>query len=921
MAYNQAAYQQFQDDWNKTLSWASQNKIPQSAILPVYQMDQQRLLNYGANGIMSQAERVRALQSSASGQAVTPLPQQDTYNLNPFHDISSLFHNAVTDLQNIFTGLSGVPSAIIDTIKNSIEHPSSVYGIVYNGQGSTVNMDWNDNLKNFADTVLSPHDIWSFVPGMTDIARLMQGKSGVKEMADNPITSLLDVMPLGSSASRLLSGTRFGSMVADAAGVTPEEISGISAGKAAMSPGTIAWKILKNRPTSYQGVRLAKTAKGEIIPVFKTLSVGDKWEAYKNAKGMGSEQAGITAAVFEKDKDLTDIVSQLTGPAVKAIGDLSSEDADTFQRIIQNDFRPMEDVIHDTTIPFAVRSAYETFQDYRHDYISLKIANGDMQLVKTFYNDDDHEELYSARPGSSGQRLVDLKDTADRLKNKAETLGRRANKLILKQQDQDVAVKATIEGVAALKAQVWDSIKASIPEMESDDPALEPLKYTLDRTERFQQTYSGITLTDLIGRQATLADAKVIRRLFMGGGILDMMTDAYESQNWNSFRDAAKYADNKIKGLKITGAKVPFAQIQGVIPALRKYGMDRIRTIDQLDKMMTGLDKNGKKITGGPYAYNRSQAVTDRAYVKASQEYAKYALEHPPDVWRNVILEQYSKGLLQNEEAAKAIDGHLKTLAKANKWSDTEVAKARMNPQHLAELIHLTVGASFSSAEIPGISEAITNQIRDDANKYVAELRSQGLEPAYLPTITHFDQRVGANAFNVFIGTTHIPTDDAVIERAFDYGNSIYNMQAAILHSAREHFTRAGTIQFMDQEMPKHLYNGNSLKGIFFRYKYPELSPESFNRAEVTALFEQTLDEWGLQKFNPESIFGGLSLPTWQDDVYYINKDVASALKRTINEWQKPAIKVLDKATNVFRTSILGYSRRWWWYNPTRSKI
>src|SRR5215472_12685268 len=162
--------QTFTQSWNKTVSWAQSNGVPYQAYYPIYQQDLQRFTTTGYG--MSEPERIDAIQSAAGMKPVTSIPSDTPH---PSDVLGNVRHNAA----EIFTGLNpfgaggGLLGNIFDTIKNTVEHPSSDLhaigdiGKILNpvaGQAQT-----KAAMNDFSKQVLSPHNILSWVPGMYDV--------------------------------------------------------------------------------------------------------------------------------------------------------------------------------------------------------------------------------------------------------------------------------------------------------------------------------------------------------------------------------------------------------------------------------------------------------------------------------------------------------------------------------------------------------------------------------------------------------------------------------------------------------------------------------------------------------------------------------------------------------------------------------
>src|SRR6516164_1392099 len=180
----------FTQNWQKTVAWAKSNNIPFSSYYPVYQMDQQRLTS---GTPMSQSERIRAIESANGLSYTTALPTD-----NP--NWKDIVGNSKRNAQDIFVGLAPqhILPTIFDTVKNTIVHPSSWINPIkdlatvldpFAGQQQTRAAE-----ARFGKDITGQPNILSMIPGVYDIGQALN-PGGVKNLANDPITSLLDIIP------------------------------------------------------------------------------------------------------------------------------------------------------------------------------------------------------------------------------------------------------------------------------------------------------------------------------------------------------------------------------------------------------------------------------------------------------------------------------------------------------------------------------------------------------------------------------------------------------------------------------------------------------------------------------------------------------------------------------------------------------
>src|SRR5487761_2074238 len=233
--------QTFSKYWTGMRSWAAQNHIPHSALVPVFNYDLQRLHK---GYPMSESERYRAV-LAAAGKNSTVLPT--TVN-RP----NAIVTNVRRTLWDLFTGLNpvGLIKNFVDTIKNTIEHPAT-----------TVKM-----LEGTPKALSHPtrSAIVEFLPGALDVSKVMEGMKGITTIASHPLYALVDALPIGEVGGAALKagGLDIGAM-AEARGAT--DVEGESAFR---NMG----KLLGTVKTPGRHMGIGKDAEGNPVFASETLS-------------------------------------------------------------------------------------------------------------------------------------------------------------------------------------------------------------------------------------------------------------------------------------------------------------------------------------------------------------------------------------------------------------------------------------------------------------------------------------------------------------------------------------------------------------------------------------------------------------------------------------------------------------------------
>jgi hypothetical protein len=268
---------QFRNSWNQTAAWAQSRGISYSDYYPVYQSDSQRLLK-GQN-VMSQAEREREI----AGAANIKVAPQAVPSTTPA--ATNVIGNTITDLRNIFTGLGDVVihplhNGLVDQLVNTI-------GFIdghYHPQGATDIAKLGDLLTN---------TVAAWVPGLSDVGTVLQAKdpiAGLEQLAEHPVTSLLDVSALVrpfaflSDERALQLADTFG--FKDASGMPSVELMRkATAGRAAKH------FILSQPVPQLFGEETARGINGAGTKLVERRTLGDIWEHVKARSLFGANQA------------------------------------------------------------------------------------------------------------------------------------------------------------------------------------------------------------------------------------------------------------------------------------------------------------------------------------------------------------------------------------------------------------------------------------------------------------------------------------------------------------------------------------------------------------------------------------------------------------------------------------------------------
>ncbi len=504
----------FSTDWNKIRSWANGQKISSTAVDNVYALDQTRL----SSGYypMSNAERTRAILAAAGENYNTALP---TDNPGP----SDVWGNTVRNIQGIATGLmpTRLVGNIFDTLKTTVEditHPAQF--AKHGGLAGALE-----------DTALS------WIPGAYDLGQVMKAGSlgkGLADLAEQPITSILDVMPAlkwaDAGAGAVAADTVTGKALADRLEIAPKalgqqglvRIAGHAIGSIPVGTRGLLWDA-EGHPML--------DADGKQIIGQKTLAQRARESALAHGTGHAISRAaeslstiGNTYSVRYRAivKDLQTSVSKLTpdvlDPATGAI--VKKGTLTMFNEAMHSGLSP-EDLLNSHELPLEVKEAIQAYQPWEEWHKEYMLDSG--QLIPVAHPDGT-VSLYEA---SVAGKLNALSHAADQALDRAN------------------AASAAV-----------DEINGQASQMEQ---AFAPLR---DEMMTLRNNY----LTKLAMQPGvSKVYMAVAQRLVGHDGLLDQMDAAFKARDWPAFRDAAKKADKALASKQITGApeKVRLVKVAG----------------------------------------------------------------------------------------------------------------------------------------------------------------------------------------------------------------------------------------------------------------------------------------------------------------------------------------------------------------------
>ena len=901
--------EEFIKNWSNLQGWARGKGISPSAIQPVFQMDAQRLK---IGEPMSQGEMYRAVLASAGMNYSTVLPSTTK-------DPSAVFSNVKNNLADIFDGLmpTHLVANIWDTLKNTIEHPETTLKVL------------DPLTAKKALTNIATHQtrsILSFLPGVTDVGHVLEGRQGMDFLAENPITALLDVAPVGKLGDLALSG-KLGETIAERTGIPLEELQ-----RARGARGIRALMKLVGTKKIGQGLSLALDEDGQPIRVAETLS--SKLRNWNRKFGIGKDSTELQFGATYLGQIYTNISTTMLQPLDEAMMKLDNPERDQVVALLDSS-RDYQDIDADTSIPMDVRKVvalYHPVETYLREY---DLSTG--KIVKVLMPEKTLQ-IYSSQIGRTAQKLSDAVDSAavkmDKASQKADAISDKAGSV-------DSQIDSIMTQMGTIRRQLWDHVTHNIPHnseaitdqlrqaLPSDTKWSRAPVFNADRIQRVYETTDHRFDNPMVRQMFNLGDrvyksrqvgeilkshANILTDIAKpGDGLIDKMLSARNTNNFAEFRDLALKLDKHLNG-KFAKELYVKASPQ-LFDTLRQMSND----IYEQAKVRSNLNKAFHEAYEGVTVKGLKSSLHTliNKYEQAQAQFAKYVWQHPPDVYKPLYLDLYTKYLLAHEQSSELLAWTSKELANKG-FSEGQLESFDSNPRMMLEMISLFAKSTFDDPLIGAAYEGIRAQIVKSALDELETIRAQGGIPHYVPTITPNKMGdTGLGTYNIFIHTDRIPTPSSVLARTFDYGSTIYNFMAAVTHTVKENLARAGAIDFFIHYALNYAYlksdiDNMILKDAKFQPMFAGIiKGTSESEAERGAILEQAYKELKLVDWDPDALFATkLPRPTTKEGALMMPASLAKTLDGIVHHGQFPMTTLYDKATDTFRMAILGLSPR-----------
>jgi hypothetical protein len=872
-------YQSFESSWAKTLNWAHSQGIPTSSVLPVYEMDAQRMLAGQGSYQMYEAERIRAILASYNPNNVTPLPTD-----HPAGGITGFFHNVMHDAENIFTGLqpTHLVKSIYDSVANTVEHPGWLF----------------DPTKN---------TIAQLIPGVSLIGEYEQG--GIDNVLAHPLITALNVLGVASGVTDIIGHTALADSLAGALGV-PGGRAAIG-GRQGLGPLGIARTAVANIKTGTEG--FAKDASG--LTTFGPLTISARVKNWTNTKGVGSDLGAIGEAVHGRQQAAAATFKDLVTEFVKQAATLRDQtltvaDAALYSvpagtvlsyeqaayNLVTMSAKTYADLAVNDSVPVAIKAMLPHYERAQEWLEKAGIASGDLTPVLM---PDGSYEIYR-KTGSEARAITAARDALDKSTEKADKLMEPVDRLAAEIQANDKAVQPGLASIAQLGAQMAVLIKR---------PMAQELRTTLLPTSKVDRNWHDLGLNhDTVSRllsvkRATITQGRTLKEVFGPGALIEQIATAYERNDFGAFRDLTAKLDQKLSAktlgtMGIGGAnRLDLVQLRIAAKSLKTYGSERAKR----EKQMLTAGRNAA------YEVERQQ--------KLQAKWERAVEKNPSAQWQPLFVKAMNDYIAKSEEGKLAVEQALSDKRFTKDMTARELARIRAEPGLVIALVRTYLDASLEAPFGATIDRGTIEEAKKSAEEFVTNARAHGEKPHYVPNFSSRNTlgtyEPGEMSFSIHVNPAQYSIPDFVRDRLMDQSNTIYDVTAGFTRAMKQQLQSEATVDVIDNFLiPK------------FGYKQSEIMPHVFNENPTLGLAENVAtrqaylaqymeDTLGMERFDPKR-FGIVSTSRHiaGDDAVWMPKSILAGLEQ-ITRYQEEELTGLFKTpTRIFRTSVLGYSPR-----------
>lgn len=887
---------QFQADWEKAVAWAQTQGIGTNAIQQVYQYDQSRVAQ--GDFPMSDSERNHALLAAQNPNKVTQVPSDKP---NPV----SFLGNIRSNLANIFTGLA--PNHLIPNIVHSaataILHPSSWLQPIETTASGIASGNVGE-IKSGLEAAGSQNSILSWVPGVYDLGQLAKG--GIDQLATQPITAFLDVAPFapaGRIASLAADGERV-AMAASKLGMTVDQFQ-----KASIPQMGMAWTLMRPLTkiagegedativNSFPGAGLLTRDHMRQINIgpdgkatFTPITIGgalSNWS--QKLGGLSKAAAGIGAASVQSQILGTDAEMYTMVPYAQAMNGLGTAEQKQVEDLVNDPTKTREQVENDPSLSEGIRDAYSKGKDVLGLLAGEHMASGEIYMVRGpsgtvegFTSAGEHFDVAQAgfNLRQSTVDAVKALGPANDAFNTMEGMDQRLSGFTSVLEDQrEAGLAAPIEGQTA--PIYTDLTKGGKPK--------NPVSLSLARQRDV-----------LLGEHGVVAAISEALSPFKDDGTPKPVDPETALQLTKA---AISRLEKEGYGAVQHTTDQSLTQLYNTLSALKRHLDIRIKVESKIRDDLLKMDRSG----------STKIAKALKKLAKAQKDFNDVWWKHPSDAWRSVAYDGMIDRLVSMMNR-KEIVGDM-TQALRENYSEREIHDMQTDPRRMAEALYNQTLLSGSNPHGgPILTPEEMESIYQSGVDHVNTLRAQGQEVQWVPAVSTRDiERYDPGRYGVKPGINIKRLGGTLPRNMHEFTPQRYDLLAAVHLTTKEVIEHNNAVEFVMTQLMPHARGAGEVADWAQKVFPSEYVGRDVGVRTQADVFESHLKSMGLVEYTPERFdrtFGFLA-PRFAKDSLYLPKSLADATESLLSHKGFPMDGAYDKATNLFRFSILGLSPRY----------
>ena len=343
------------------------------------------------------------------------------------------------------------------------------------------------------------------------------------------------------------------------------------------------------------------------------------------------------------------------------------------------------------------------------------------------------------------------------------------------------------------------------------------------------------------------------------------------------------------------------------------YGQMRTKLWKEYQKQFEGVHKTSEK---------KSARYLNKQAADAQQKVIDWARKNPPANYRDAVLRAFFKHFLASDKAEILLDAGASYL-KEKGYDKAIVDRIRTNPQRLYELVAAVADPTFRDPFLPAMTKEDHELFMNDALHEVEILRSRGEKPMYVPTVGgDFAGSPYLADDRIYVNPTKYPTISASYKKAMDMSSTVNDVMLGVAKTTKELLGKDATLEFVNSVLKPMLRTKTSLYNAVAKHKLGQIETD-ISATPVAVVDSVIRTELGLVKFNIRELLSKQDEKTGEfglehhdlglDDAetYYIPAAMLEQVEKLVGRDQFPLHGTWDKATGVFKYSILGLSPRY----------